>query len=551
MDVPAQGEQAAAKDTCIKRRSCLCPRSPETSACSDDDSLCNIYRTVPNQDFDYRNKPREVSGMFGVVAADQSRCSDIGVHVLEFKGLELAWKRYGKAPWASLVAPAAHIARHGFAAHPYFIYVSSGDFTFRRLRGDPLMRQTFLKPDPTVKSGWRLPRIGELCCQRPTLADTLDAIGKNGVAWLYTPERLQAMSNEIIAAGGIITPADFLAAEPRIEAPLQDTIFGHTFIFPAPPSSGAVVALVLKIMTGYQESVGSMGLLGAHRMVESMKHGFAVRMALGDPGTPAQPFWNVTSVLADMYSPAFVDSLRASINNSGVLQQGQYGGKWNPANTGISPDDHGTSQVAVVDAAGNAVSLTTTVNTAYGSNVMSPSTGLLFNNQMDDFSKPGAPNGYGLAPAAANFIQPGKRPLSSMSPTIILLGGKLRMVVGASGGPYIITAIIQTVLRALFSGQDPLVAVSQGRIHDQFIPNVLKYESYSFANVSLQADNATLVYLQNKGDTLVLNGDQLGDCQAIMIDSTTGLATAVSDPRKDGAPAAAQTISRGTNPHGL
>ncbi|GFR51229.1 hypothetical protein Agub_g13604 [Astrephomene gubernaculifera] len=305
------------------------------------------------------------------------------------------------------------------------------------------------------------------------------------------------------------------------------------------------------------------------------------------------------------------------INDSSILPLSQYGGRWNPELTGVVPADSGTSHMAVVDGEGNAVSLTSSVNTAFGSNVMSRSTGILFNNQMDDFSRPGAPNAYHLVPAEANFIAPGKRPLSSMSPSMLLLTTtaavgngsstaavgngsstaavgngslptgngssavgngssaaktndgqqqqqRLRLVVGASNGPRILTGIMQTVLRVLFQGMDPLAAVSAPRLHHQWLPQLCLFENFTLNGVSFREEGALVAGLAARGNVMASYNDQLGDVQAILLEQEGGssilngtasngtaasgtataapviTATAVSDPRKDGAPAAAR-----------
>ncbi|EFJ49961.1 hypothetical protein VOLCADRAFT_30482, partial [Volvox carteri f. nagariensis] len=379
---------------------------------------------------------------------------------LELKGLELAWRRHGRLPWARLVTPAADIARHGFAAHP------------SRSRRDVCMSRKVCGIKFTFENEVIIIRI-IMYSHRRTPPYT---VAKYGVSWLYEPERLERMAAEIKAAGGIVTAADFqvcrTAAEPRVETPLTYTLPGpvpYKLLVPPPPSSGAVLFLALSIVLGYNSSLDQMGpMLAAHRQVEAMKHAFAVRNALGDPGTQTRPYTDVSAVLSDIADPSFAERLRSLINDSSVLPQTMYGGRWNP----MVPEDHGTSHLAVLDAEGNSVSMTTTVNTAFGSNVISKSTGILFNNEMDDFSRSDTANKYSLPPAAANYIAPFKRPLSSMSPSVVLdPNGQLRMVVGASNGPRIVTGIMQTLLRILYGGMDPLRAVSESRLHHQWEPN--------------------------------------------------------------------------------
>ncbi len=169
-----------------------------------------------------------------------------------------------------------------------------------------------------------------------------------------------------------------------------------------------------------------------------------------------------------------------------------YGGQFNAlAADGAPPSDHGTSHMSVVDSNGNAVSMTSTINTGFGSGVVSKTTGILLNNQMDDFSSPSHPNVYGLPPSPANFIHPGKRPLSSMAPMVMVQQGKLRATVGASGGPLILSAVLQTLVRSLMQGYPALDAVADGRVHDQ-LTNVTLVEDWVAGNVSFSVPAAAI-----------------------------------------------------------
>jgi len=276
------------------------------------------------------------------------------------------------------------------------------------------------------------------------------------------------------------------------------------------------------------------GSLGPHRLVEAMKHAFAMRMGLGDPGTPEQPFWDDTQIMADMLSLEFNADLAALTNDSRVLDSVAYGGVHNQLQ-GAHPEDHGTSHLSTADSFGNVVGLTTTINTLFGSKVVSPSTGILLNNQMDDFSTPGQPNAYGLSPAEADFIRPGKKPLSSMSPTVVLRRGKVRMVAGASGGPRIITATLQVILNHLVHGLPLLEAINQPRLHHQFLPDALFYEAFQGYGTSSFFYPETLEEgLQRRGHTLQALGFG-AICQAVAWDGEAGEWVAASDSRKDGA----------------
>lgn len=260
---------------------------------------------------------------------------------------------------------------------------------------------------------------------------------------------------------------------------------------------------------------------------------FAVRMNLGDPD-----FYNVTAVLSDMISPKFAEDLKKTINDNKTFPPNYYGGRWNLIN------DHGTSHLSIVDSDRNAVSMTSTVNSYFGSQILSPSTGILLNNEMDDFSIPNSSSANIPPPAPANFIRPLKRPLSSMSPTIVVKDGQLKAVVGASGGAMIIAATAEILLNHFAQRMDPLSSVLAPRSYHQLIPNVVQYENWTTVTGDhFEVPAATRAALQKKGHVLqALSGGTI--CQFIVVRSsleksaTVGSElTAVSDPRKGGLPA--------------
>jgi gamma-glutamyltranspeptidase len=233
---------------------------------------------------------------------------------------------------------------------------------------------------------------------------------------------------------------------------------------------------------------------------------------------------------------------RLMTRDEGVLEVGAYGGRWNVSHGGAHPEDHGTSHLSVVDAQRMAVALTTTVNTGFGSKVVSPSTGVLLNNQMDDFSTPGQANVYGIAPSPSNFIRPGKKPFSSMSPLVVERDGRVRAVLGASGGPRIISAVLQTLVRVLAYGEDAWAAVAGARLHTQLVPGQLFAEEWGAGGVDFSYDRDTLAGLAARGHEVAASGWG-AVVQAVVAEADGGaegeapLLRAVSDPRKDGAPA--------------
>ncbi|GAQ91012.1 gamma-glutamyltranspeptidase [Klebsormidium nitens] len=467
---------------------------------------------------------------------DPQKAVDGGLAVAvpgELAGLYLAWQRHGRLKWARLVEPAIKLAEGGFEVEG-FLAASIAEYGSTIL-SNPGMAQLFAPDGVLLQKGD--------VAYRKTLAQTLRRVADETPSVLHTGGLAAKLAADVRAAGGIMTAADLASYRPRIREPLRTMEMGYEVLGAPPPSSGgATVIQILKTLSAFDMPLAALGALGTHWIAEAFKHAFAMRMSLGDP-----EFVDVTAVLADMLSSDFAAQVRANISDDRTFPPEYYGGKWSQL------DDHGTSHVSIVDSERNAVALTTTINTGFGSKVVSPSTGIILNNEMDDFSIPDTRNSFGLAPSEANFIRPGKRPLSSMSPTIVVHNGVVRMVAGASGGPRIITGTAQVLLNFLAGGKDPLAAVVAPRIHHQLIPDEIAYETLDLINgqlIELPPDvrNALL----RRGHKLVPT--TFGSvCQVVvhdlevpvtkfgvvkpMLGRWLGPLTAVSDPRKDGAPA--------------
>ncbi|URE00502.1 Gamma-glutamyltranspeptidase [Musa troglodytarum] len=446
----------------------------------------------------------------------------------EIAGFYEAWKQYGKLPWKRLVMPAANIAEKGFRISPYLYMQMNrtklGIFTDKGLR------------DIFTLNGRSLLQPGDMCHNK-RLAHTLKAISDHGPDVLYNGPIGIKLIRDIKKSGGILTIKDLQRYQVKVKEPISSEILGLNILGMPPPSSGgAGLILILNILAQYGIPSGVSGSLGLHRFIESLKHMFAVRMNLGDPD-----FYNVTAVLSDMLSPKFAEDLKKTINDNKTFPPKYYGGRWNLIN------DHGTSHLSIVDSERNAVSMTSTVNSYFGSQILSPSTGILLNNEMDDFSIPYNSSANIPPPAPANFIGPLKRPLSSMSPTIVVKDGQLKAVMGASGGAMIIAATAEIFLNHFAKRMDPLSSVLAPRSYHQLIPNVVQYENWTTVTGDhFEVPAATRAALQKKGHVLqALSGGTI--CQFIIVHSleksatgggaTTGELTAVSDPRKGGLPA--------------
>ncbi|MCO5587489.1 hypothetical protein L7F22_041438 [Adiantum nelumboides] len=394
---------------------------------------------------------------------------------------------------------------------------------------------------------------GDLCVWT-SLAKSLASVAEEGPAAFYNGSLGQNFVNDVQDAGGILSMDDLARYTVKIRDPTVVNVQGlSVFGMPPPSSAGACIAMVLNILAAYPDPFQAVqGSLGLHRMVEAIKHAFAIRMNLSDPD-----FVDVTEVISTMLNVTYAAEIQSLINDNRTYPSAYYGGSWSQLN------DHGTCHFNIVDGDRNVVSMTSTVNYSFGAKMISKSTGIVMNNEMDDFSIPTNSSGS-TPPAAANFIQPYKRPLSSMAPTIvmqllclILQNGQFLGVLGGSGGTKIITATLQVFLNSFWKGYQPLDAVSSPRLHHQLFPDLLQYEQSTTAIGDLIEEPLTVVkYLESKGH--IMTAKKGGMAELIMQDLSSlltargvhngrimrevepvlGLLTAVSDPRKDGSPCA-------------
>ncbi len=364
--------------------------------------------------------------------------------------------RYGKLPWSYHCEAAAKIAEQGFPvprAYASRLASVAGD-----LAKFPSSRAIFLHADGTPL------QEGEMHKQ-PDLAKALRALGAGGPDWFYRGEFAQAVAQWMRANGGLVTEADFAAYAIKRRTPLETTYHGHRIVGMPPPSSGGVhVAQILNILeakgAGKPEDF-------THTVAEAMKLAFADRAFwLGDPA--------FTKVPRGLVDKEYGRSLAAKIDVTKVTPVKDHG-------TPPRADEHifekHTTHFSSADAAGNWVACTSTINTSYGSKVVVPGMGVVLNNEMDDFAaEPGAPNAFGLVGAEANLPAPGKRPLSSMSPTIVFEGQRPILAIGAAGGPTIISQTLLSILHILDEGDTPAQALARPRFHQQWSPDELRIE---------------------------------------------------------------------------
>ena len=468
----------------------------------------------------------------------------------ELKGLEIMHRRFGKLPWRDLVSPVAQLARAGFPTSR-LLHEALGD-AFHDL--DESAKRAFGVDDGS--GGLRAPKINETCCMRPKFAETLDRVAELGTDALYKGEAGQAWARDIQSNGGIISADDLSTTEPHwrdpVVAPLPG---GGRYIGMPPPSSGgvAVAAILGQLLMSQAESNRTDGGATDFAIVEAMMHAYSARMQLGDPG-PDPPlyawqsepvFQGIRAAVSSMSSPSTWAAWRKATRDGGgyALRREAYGVLTNAS----LPEDHGTTHVSVADADGNAVALTSTINTEFGAKFVCASNGILMNDEMDDFSTPGVSNHFGFAPSATNYIRPFKRPLSSMSPSIVDdARGRLRVVAGASGGSRIISTTAQVLFWIVGRSATASSAVLAPRWHNQFVPNVTEREYFTPGylvedgakppSVLLAVDDARAALLEARGHATKRTHHH-AVCQAVEVTSH-GKLVSVSDLRKDGAPSA-------------
>ncbi|KAI1882390.1 hypothetical protein AGOR_G00250190 [Albula goreensis] len=419
----------------------------------------------------------------------------------EIRGYSLAHQRHGRLPWKDLFTPSIRLARDGFRVGNALASAIAGNE--ETILSDEALREVFCDSDNnTLKEGDTI--------KFRKLADTYQRIADEGPEAFYSGEIAQNIVNDIRAAGGIITLEDLRDYKPVLdESPLMIKIGDYNMGVPNAPSSGPVLGLILQILHGFNFTSASVSTTEAkiityHRIVEAFRFAYGQRSRLGDPA-----YLNITELIGNMTSEDFADRLRLMITDSTTHPPKYYDPEF------YLPENHGTAHLSVVAEDGSAVAATSTINHHFGSKVRSRSTGIILNNEMDDFSSPNITNGFGVPPSPNNFIRPGKRPLSSMVPAILFdKDNRVKMVVGGSGGTKITTATALVILNALFFDYDLNKAVTEPRLHNQLSPNSTLAESGFPENVldGLRQKNHMVEILTKTGavvQAIMRKGDQL------------------------------------------
>lgn len=377
-------------------------------------------------------------------------------------GFETARTKYGKLSREDLMAPAIRLAKEGFA-------LEEGDATSleggaKKLAKDPAAAAIFLKPDGKPYAA------GETLVQ-PELAASLSSISEKGPDAFYKGPIADAIVNASMSMKGILAKEDFEQYSVRELEPIKCNYRGYEIVSSPPPSSGGVIICeILNVLEGYPLSYLGYGSADTtHVMIEAMRHAYVDRnTALGDPDFVKNP---VEKLLDKNYAR----EIRTKISpfKAGVSQD------LKPEGFGESNE---TTHYSIVDDEGNAVAVTYTLNGSFGAGVVAPGTGILLNNEMDDFTaKPGVPNLYGLVQGEANAIEPKKTPLSSMSPTIVSKDGKPFMVIGSPGGARIITITLESIVNVIDHGMNIQEAIDAPRIHHQWLPDKVYMEPYALS----------------------------------------------------------------------
>ncbi|MBJ7222165.1 MULTISPECIES: gamma-glutamyltransferase [unclassified Brenneria] len=393
-------------------------------------------------------------------------------------GLDTALQKYGKLSREQVMAPAIKLARYGFELTRADTDIL--DTTVKRFKDDPESARIFLRPDGSPL------QPGDKLVQRD-LANTLQAIADNGPDAFYKGSIPQLVEQAAKQGGGVLTAADFANYRITETVPVTCDYRGYKFISSPPPSSGGVTMCeILNIVEGYD--IASMGFNSAasvHVLTEAMRHAYMDRNTyLGDPEFVRNP-------IDRLLSKSYAAEIRKQIEPENATPSLRV-------QPGIGPHEKPeTTHYSIVDNQGNAVSTTYTVNGRFGAVVIAPGTGFFLNDEMDDFTiKVGEKNLYGLVQGERNAIAPGKRPLSSMSPSLVTKEGKVFMVLGSPGGSRIITITLQTALNVIDHGMAPQEAVDAPRIHHQWLPDEVYYEQRG-----LSAD--TLALLKQRGYKMV------------------------------------------------
>jgi len=440
-------------------------------------------------------------------------------------GLALALERWGTLPLSQVLAPAIELADKGFPISSRHAAILTHWRDAGMAARFPETARIQLPPaspaGAPIAPGWWL--------VQKDLAATLRLLAREGPEPFYRGAIAQAIEADVQRRGGILRAEDLAHYQTKLRDPIRGRYRGWQVIsFPPPSSGGIALVEALNILEGFDLApLGAGSSASLHRVAEALKLAFADRAAyLGDTDFVSVP-------VAGLVSKEYAERLRSELLpprwRRAPWTWGQDEVAIHVAGPGVPPpDDGGTTHLSATDATGNAVAITQTINLIFGSGITASGTGIVLNDEMDDFSvAPNQPNAFGLVDTRGmNAVAPGKRPLSSMTPAIVLENGKVRLVTGSPGGPRIISAVLLSILNVLDYRMDVSSAVAFPRIHHQWVPDLLYVEPWIPADV--------LEGLRRRGHQVKVEDSNWSSVQAIAIDPKTGWQLGGSDPRSDG-----------------
>lgn len=474
-----------------------------------------VYRPAKGEAvaYDFREvaPARASATMFlkdGQYSADVHHNSYLAVGVPgTIAGLHLAWKEQGKLPWKRLVDPAVALARDGFTVSEALARSLRSELP--RMQKYPASLAQFFKKGVPYEAGEIL--------KQPDLARTLERIANQGPAGFYQGETALALEQEMLAHGGLITRDDLKSYTAKKRTPVRGSYRGYEVMAMPPPSSGGVALIeMLNVLEGFDlAQMGSGSSAAVHLMTEAMKRAYSDRAHyLGDPD------FNTAMPLARLMSKEYAADLRKTISADRASRSSPTSFEW-------PHESDETTQISIVDAARNAVSMTYTLEQGYGVKIVVPGAGFLLNNEMGDFNAgPGLTNDQGLIGTEANLAAPGKRMLSSMAPTVLAKDGRLFMVTGSPGGRTIINTVLETIVDVVDFGMNAQEAVDAPRWHHQWLPDRIDFERNG-----LSPD--TIAVLEKSGHVL-RPGNSQGVAQIIIYNAKEEMLEGGSDRRASG-----------------
>jgi gamma-glutamyltranspeptidase/glutathione hydrolase len=439
------------------------------------------------------------------------------------RGMELALKKYGsgKLSWTQLIEPARRLAANGFTVTRTLARSLRGKREIiqggETVEEDRLYLATYPETKRIYLNNGKLYNEGDLFRQ-PDLAATFARLQRGGPNEFYEGQTARMIADDMKRNNGLITLADMRGYVAKERAPLHGNYRGYEIISMPPPSSGGAVLIeMLNILEGYDlKKMDAASSDRYHLMTEAMRRAFADRAEyMGDTDFVKVP-------VDGLIDKKYAGQLRSSINPERASTSEQV-----KAGKPLGYESEETTHFTVVDADGNAVSNTYTLNNSYGSAVVAKGTGIIMNDEMDDFAaKPGTPNLYGLIQGERNAVAPRKRPLSAMTPTFVLRkDGSLWFTVGSPGGPTIINTVLDVISNVIDFNMNIQQAIDAPRIHHQWLPDELVYEPFGLSGDTQKA-------LTMRGHKLVKKPRYLGDCEGIMIEEKTGIRLGATDPRR-------------------